>query len=79
MDQDQNELIDFNITDQLFFEILLVEIRGKTISSWTFEKKQETVEEQNLITELESLENHDSIDVVTVQLMEDVKKSFARN
>ena len=33
MDQDQNELIDFNITDQLFFEILLVEIRGKTISS----------------------------------------------
>lgn len=79
MDQDQNELIDFNITDQLFFEILLVEIRGKTISSWTFEKKQGTVEEQNLITELESLENHDSIDVVTVQLMEDVKKSFARN
>lgn len=79
MDQDQNELIDFNITDQLFFEILLVEIRGKTISSWTFEKKQGTVEEQNLITELESLENHDSIDVVTVQFMEDVKKSFARN
>ena len=56
-DHVQNELINFNITNQLFFETLLMEVRGKTMSHSTFEKKQETVEEHTLTTEIESLEN----------------------
>ena len=42
-----NEFIDFSITNQLFFETLLIEKRGKAISYSIFEKRLETEEEPN--------------------------------
>ena len=41
-----DELIEFQINDQLFFEVLLMEIRGKTISYVTHKKKEEAKTEK---------------------------------
>ena len=44
-----NELIDFTINDQSFFETLLLEIRGKTIS-YSIAKKRKTDEDEKRIS-----------------------------
>ena len=49
--------IRFTISDQLFFETLLMEIRGKTIAYSSFKKRTEKEAEKNLLTEIENLEN----------------------
>ena len=41
-----DELIEFQINDQLFFKVLLIEIRGKTISYATNKKKEEAKTEK---------------------------------
>lgn len=40
--------IQFTINDQQFFEILLLEIRGKTISYSSFQKKMLAKQEEEL-------------------------------
>ena len=49
------EDIQFSITDQLFFETLLMEIRGKTISYSAFIKKKTNMEEKKLLSALDEL------------------------
>ena len=51
------EHILFTINDQLFFEILLLEIRGVTISYASYKKKRETIEEDTLVKRIELLES----------------------
>ena len=41
-----DELIEFQMNNQLFFEVLLMEIRGKTISYATYKKKEEAKTEK---------------------------------
>ena len=58
--------LTFTINDQLFFEVLLMEIRGKTISYSSFLKKQENKDEEKLLNDLKQLMsepilNHDLI------------------
>ena len=48
--------IKFNISDQLFLEVLLMEIRGKTISYTSYKKKDIDKTEKKLIKEIASLE-----------------------
>ena len=48
IDNIANNSLSFTISDQLFFETLLMEIRGKTISYATFRKKQLCKQEQDL-------------------------------
>lgn len=52
-----NNDIQFSISDQLFLETLMMEIRGKTISFSSFKKKQKLKQENTLIKEIEILEN----------------------
>lgn len=49
--------IMFTISDQLFFETLLMEIRGKTVSYSSFKKKNEREAEKNLLSDIAELEN----------------------
>ena len=50
-----NADINFTISDQLFLEVLLMEIRGKTISYASYKKKQMDKTEKNLIEEINNL------------------------
>ena len=59
--------INFIINDQLFLEVLLMEIRGKTISYSSYLKKQSSKLEKQLIKEIEILENNNNIDFETIQ------------
>ena len=52
---DDNNL-QLQISDQLFFEMILLEIRGKTISYATYRKKEDRKREENLEKEIEKLE-----------------------
>lgn len=52
----------FTINDQLFFEVLLMEIRGKTISYSSFLKKQANKEEEKLLKDIQQLQSEATID-----------------
>lgn len=60
-----DESIQFVINDQLFFETLLLEIRGKTISYAAFKKKSEDKTEKILEKEIKELEEMDNESVIT--------------
>ena len=51
-----NKDLKFNISDQLFFEVLLMEIRGKTIAYASHLKKKTNQREKELLTEIDKLE-----------------------
>ena len=60
---EQTENIDLNLTinDQLFFEMLLMEIRGKTISYASFKKKQGDQREKQILKDIEKLEENEDL------------------
>ena len=60
----ENELnLEFQISDQLFLETLLMEIRGKTISYSSYKKKQNNLREHNLENEIKHLEEEEPLDL----------------
>ena len=63
--------IKFSINDQLFIEVLLMEIRGKTISYASFKKKETNKFEDNLNTEINKLENR--LDNIYFDLLDEKK------
>ena len=69
----QPDLIDFTIDDDLFFDVLLMEIRGKTIAYSTFKKGQFIDKEKNILEEIESLENREHIEY---ELLESKRKEL---
>ena len=52
-----NDVIDFTINDSLFFETLLMELRGITISHASFRKKEKNLIEEGLLREIEEIES----------------------
>ena len=64
-----NEELKLTISDQLFFEMLLLEIRGKTISYASFNKKMEREKEEMLMKEFNTLQKNVTDD--NVKLLED--------
>lgn len=56
LDKIQNEHIQFSISDQAFLEVLLMEIRGQSISYASYVKKQKQLREKKLIKEIITLE-----------------------
>ena len=62
-----NEEIKFTIDDQLFFETLLCELRGRTISYSSKIKKTENLREQQLLKEINSLEKKLHIDHILLE------------
>ena len=55
-DTDSDNDSNLSINDQLFFEMLLLEIRGKTISYSSYLKKQTKHTEENILKEIADIE-----------------------
>ncbi|MCG7878665.1 MAG: reverse transcriptase domain-containing protein [Candidatus Thiodiazotropha endolucinida] len=66
-DNKNNEVLEFTISYQLFLEMLLMEIRGKTISYSAYKKKQKNEKEGNLIKDIEILENLPNPDLELIE------------
>ena len=65
--------IQFSINDQLFFEALLLEIRGRTISFSSQKKKKEQKEENILNENIRKLENKENLNQNEMVELEDKK------
>lgn len=61
IDEIPNEFIQFSINDQLFLEVLLMEIRGKSISYSSYLKKKNEKLEEKLLIDIQDLESNVSI------------------
>ena len=68
-----NQDIIFSIDDQLFYDTLLMEIRGSTISYASYKKKKQEKEEQDLITKIDNLESNNNLDHITMLELENMK------
>ena len=66
-DNINDELMEFSISNQLFLEMLLMEIRGKTISYSAYKKKQKIERENILIKSIQNLENSTEPDLVLIE------------
>ena len=67
-----NEL-QFTIDDQLFLEVLLLEIRGKSISYSCYKKKKNDQTEKDLISEIENLERNSDVTNENMNYVENLK------
>ena len=65
--------VQFNISDQLFFETLLMEIRGKTISYASHKQKTDREKETNLNEKVRNLEKNQTISDEQVLELERIK------
>ena len=65
IDDIPNTDLKLKINDQLFFEVLLLEIRGKTISYATFKKKEEILKEKKLLETINNIETELTTDNIT--------------
>lgn len=70
--------LQLTINDQLFFEVLIMAIRGKTISYATYAKRKEDKTEKNLLEDIQKLEQeldtqHEELESKRKQL-EDIRK-----
>ena len=72
IDNIPNNDLTFTISDKLFFETLLLEIRRKTISYSTFKKKTSLEKERNLEKEINELEQN-LTDNSDIQYLENLK------
>ena len=63
----RDDLDLFNIADWLFFETLLLEIRGKTISYATFKKRQRVDRQALLQLKIQELENAETLNVTLLE------------
>ena len=64
------------INVQLFFEMILLEIRGKTISYAAYKKKQARQKENKLRSEIKKLEDHHTINENDLVLLEAKKEEL---
>ena len=77
-DSNNNDMIQFTISHQLFLETLLMEIRGKTISHSAYKKKKEKEKEDSLQKEIANLEKSSEINFDLLEIkkeeLENVRK-----
>ena len=79
----ENENLSFIISDQLFLDILLMEIRGKSISYSTYKKKKQKEREISLEKEIADIEQnltHDKENILSKKQKElqDIRKHILR-
>ena len=67
------EDIVFEINDQLFYETLLLEIRGVTISYSSYKKRKDEKEENSLIMDIERLESTNALNHIEMLTLEEKK------
>ena len=65
--------IQLLIEDDLFFDVLLMKIRGKTISYSSYKKRMNEDKETKLIEEIQVLESEENINY---ELVENKRKSY---
>ena len=65
-----DEELQFLINDQLFFEVLLLEIRGKTIAYASYKKKQNEKEEKELQIDISQMENKTNLTQEQIENLE---------
>ena len=68
-----NNILDFTINDQLFFETLLMEIRAKTISYSISKKRKDTNEELRISDMIEKLEGNPNLNYEGMLQLEELK------
>ena len=68
-----DDQIQFTINDQLFFEVLLLEIRAKTISYASYKKRHNEEEEKKILEEIDRLESLDYLDNNNMLKLEEQK------
>ena len=66
----------YQINDQLFFEMIRLEIRGKTISYAACKKKQARQKQKELRSEIKKLEDHHTINENDLVLLEAKKEEL---
>ena len=69
---DKND-ITFSINDQLFFETLLMEIRGSTIVYSSSKKRREEKEESDIVRKIENLESLQNLSHIDMLELENMK------
>ena len=62
-----NDFLELTISYQLFLEMLLMEIRGKTISYSAYKKKQKQDRENILMKDIQNLENSPDLDLELIK------------
>ena len=72
------EDIELTISDQLFFETLLMEIRGRSISYASYKKKKTREEEERLNEILTQLEDKSDVTDTEVEEIEKIKQELER-
>ena len=75
LDNIDPDTLELQINDALFFDTLLMEIRGKTISYSSYKKKESGIIEKRLISEIEQLEKMPNIND-TFELLESKKEEL---
>ena len=75
LDNIDPDTLELQINDALFFDTLLMEIRGKTISYSSYKKKESGIIEKRLISEIEQLEKMSNIND-TFELLESKKEEL---
>lgn len=68
--------IQFTISDQLFLETLLMEIRGKCIAHSSFIKKEKNKVETNLKNQILKLENKNNLNQEDLSVLQDLKENL---
>lgn len=72
LDKIPNKDLELDISEQLFFETLLLEIRGKTISYASYRKREEKKNEKDLLEKIQLLESGELSDD-SIALLEKAK------
>lgn len=75
LDNIPNKEIQFTINDQLFLDVLLMEIRGKSISYSSYKQKDRHNKEKNLIESITKLEHN--LEEEDTELLENLKSQLA--
>ena len=71
----ENNLIQFTISDKLFLDMLLLNIRGKSIKFASQLKRDDNEKEKVLISDIQTLENNPSLSQLT-ELIQDKKQEL---
>ena len=75
-----NQNIQFTINDQLFLEVLLMELRGQSISYSCYKKKQTDNRESELIDKIEKLEhNLTDNDIQSLEICKEELKNIRKH
>ena len=66
-----DQYMQYDIEESLFIEVLLMEIRGVSISYSSYVKRQRNRQENSLLKDLEDLESQEQLDLEMIEVKKD--------